>query len=347
MKGLPVCIKIATKYFLTTFLRHSLIMLRDLLLILADGNFHSGEELGARLGVTRAAVWKQLKKLESLNIPLSSVKGKGYRLSDAIELLDHDEILTKVDGRLDCLEVLLNTESTNSYLLAKASDHMGKRYAVLAEKQEAGRGRRGRTWVSPFGKNIYLSMLWSFSGGLASLEGLSLVIAIAVEKALAELGVEEAKLKWPNDVYLDKKKLAGILLEVSGEYSGHCQVVIGIGLNIKLSEHDAESIAQPWAQLSSHIGAVDRNAIAAKVISHLIAEIDQFDKQGFEPFQQYWIHRDAFYDQEVDLILPNKVRSGIAKGVNNKGELVLKTDSGLESINAGELSLRLKNVPID
>lgn len=322
-------------------------MLRDLLTILADGNFHSGEDLGARLGVTRAAVWKQLKKLESLNIPLSSVKGKGYRLSDAIELLDHDEIINKVDGRLDCLEVLLNTESTNSYLLEKASDHMGKRYAVLAEKQEAGRGRRGRTWVSPFGKNIYLSMLWSFSGGLASLEGLSLVIAIAVEKALAELGVDDAKLKWPNDVYLDKKKLAGILLEVSGEYSGHCQVVIGIGLNIKLSEHDAESIDQPWAQLSGHIAGIDRNTIAAKMISHLIAAIDLFDKQGFDPFQEYWLKRDAFYEQEVDLILPNQVRSGIAKGVNAKGELLLKTELGLESINAGELSLRLKNVPID
>lgn len=322
-------------------------MLRDLLFILADGNFHSGEDLGTRLGVTRAAVWKQLKKLEDLNIPLSSVKGKGYRLSDAIELLDHDQIIRKVDGRLDCLEVLLNTESTNSYLLNKASDHMGKRYAVLAEKQEAGRGRRGRTWVSPFGKNIYLSMLWSFSGGLASLEGLSLVIAIAVEKALVELGVKGAKLKWPNDVYLDQKKLSGILLEVSGEYSGHCQVVIGIGLNIQLSEHDAESIDQPWAQLSSHISDVDRNTIAAKVISHLISSIDTFDKHGFEVFKDHWLNRDAFYDKEVDLILPNGIRSGVSKGVNAKGELLLQTEVGLEVINAGELSLRLKNAPIN
>lgn len=322
-------------------------MLRDLLTILSDGNFHSGEDLGNQLGVTRAAVWKQLKKLELLNIPLSSVKGKGYRLSDAIELLDHAAIVQKVDGRLDCLEVLLNTESTNSYLLEKASDHMGKRYAVLSEKQEAGRGRRGRTWVSPFGKNIYLSMLWSFSGGIGSLEGLSLVIAIAVERSLSELGVTGAKLKWPNDVYLDNKKLAGILLEVSGEYSGHCQVVIGIGLNIKLSDEDAEAIDQPWSQLSGHLNSVDRNEIAAKIITHLIAAIDEFDKQGFASFKDYWLPRDAFYNQKVNLILPNSVRTGIAKGVNAKGELLFETGVGLESINAGEISLRLNNVSTD
>lgn len=322
-------------------------MLRNLLAILSDGGFHSGEELGTQLGVTRAAVWKQLKKLESLNIPLSSVKGKGYRLSDAIQLLDEDKIKNSIDGRLDCLEVLLNTDSTNSYLLNKAPDHMGKRYAVLAEKQEGGRGRRGRTWVSPFGKNIYLSMLWSFNGGISSLEGLSLVVAIAVERALTALGLKGAKLKWPNDVYLDNKKLAGILLEVSGEYSGHCQVVIGIGLNIRLSEYDAESIDQPWAQLSENLQETNRNTIAASIISHLIKAVEEFDKFGFESFNDYWTERDAFLNQEVNLILPNLTRSGIAKGVNSKGELLLATDNGLETINAGELSLRLKNAPIN
>ena len=325
----------------------ALTMLRDLLSILSDGNFHSGEELGTQLGVTRAAVWKQLKKLESLNIPLSSVKGKGYRLSDAIQLLDGNMIKEKLDARLDCLEVLLNTDSTNSYLLKKASDHMGKRYAVLAEKQESGRGRRGRPWVSPFGKNIYLSMLWSFSGGIGSLEGLSLVIAIAVEQALSELGVDEARLKWPNDVYLNNKKLAGILLEVSGEYSGHCQVVIGIGLNIKLSEYDAESIDQPWAQLSEYLANTDRNTIAAVVINHLIKAVEQFDKNGFAFFKDYWLERDAFLGKEGDLVLPNLVRSGIVRGVNTKGGLLLETEAGLETVNAGELSLRLKNAFTD
>ncbi len=131
-------------------------MLNRILELLADGQFHSGEELGEKLGVSRAAVWKQLKKLDELNIPYSSVKGKGYRLQDAIELLDKERIQQTLSQRLDILEILLDVGSTNTYLFERAGDHMGKRYAVLAEKQVSGRGRRGRQWVSPFGKNIYL-----------------------------------------------------------------------------------------------------------------------------------------------------------------------------------------------
>ena len=147
--------------------------------------------------------------------------------------------------------------------------------------------------------------------------------------------------------YLDGKKLAGILLEVSGEYSGHCQVVIGIGLNVKLSDYDAESIDQPWAQLSEHLGGVSRNVIAATMINHLIESIEQFDKRGFESFKNYWIERDAFINREVDIILPNRTQSGISKGVNSKGELLMETEGELVTVNAGELSLRLKDVPIN
>ena len=201
-------------------------MLDKLLRLLADGQFHSGEELGEALGVSRAAVWKQLKKLDEMDIPFSSVKGKGYRLHDAIELLEPEQIQASVQQKLDKLELLLDVDSTNTYLFQRAADYMGQRYAVLAEKQHGGRGRRGRHWVSPFGKNIYLSLLVSFSGGINALEGLSLVTAIAVEKALTRLGLTDIGLKWPNDIYLQQKKVAGILLEVTGEYNSHCQVVI-------------------------------------------------------------------------------------------------------------------------
>ena len=220
-------------------------MLNKILTLLADGQFHSGEEVGQALGVSRAAVWKHMKKLDELDIPYSSVKGRGYRLQDDIELLDEKRIQEALSQRLDILEILLDVNSTNTYLFERAADHMGKRYAVLAEKQVGGRGRRGRQWVSPFGKNIYLSLLTSFAGGVASLEGLSLMTAIAVEKAMARLGVGDIGLKWPNDVYARGKKLAGILLEVTGEYSSHCQVVMGIGLNLSLSEKDAAQIEQP------------------------------------------------------------------------------------------------------
>lgn len=318
-------------------------MLNQILNILADGQFHSGEELGERLGVSRAAVWKHLKKLEDLEIPYSSVKGKGYRLQDAIELLDENRIRDSLTQRLDLLDVLLDIDSTNTYLFNRATDHMGKRYAALAEKQVAGRGRRGRQWVSPFGKNIYLSLLVSFNGGISSLEGLSLVTAIAVEKALARLGITGVGLKWPNDVYAEGKKLAGILLEVTGEYSSHCQVVIGIGLNLSLSEEDARGIEQPWAELRALKPDLSRNEVAAVLLDELLQAVDAFQKEGFTPWQQYWSERDIFQNKEVRILGGQSERTGVVKGVNRKGELLLHSARGMETINAGEISVR----PVD
>ncbi|MCD8520949.1 MAG: bifunctional biotin--[acetyl-CoA-carboxylase] ligase/biotin operon repressor BirA [Saccharospirillaceae bacterium] len=318
-------------------------MLNRILELLADGQFHSGEELGETLGVSRAAVWKQLKKLDELNIPYSSVKGKGYRLQDAIELLDKERIQSALTQRLDILEILLDVGSTNTYLFERASDHMGKRYAVLAEKQIGGRGRRGRQWVSPFGKNIYLSLLVSFAGGMAALEGLSLMTAIAVEKALARLGIEGIGLKWPNDVYADGKKLAGILLEVTGEYSSHCQVVIGIGLNLALSRSDAENIEQPWAELRTLKPGLSRNTVAATILDELLLRVDDFQRNGFAPYQQYWSERDIYHQQEVRIISAANEKRGKVKGVNRKGELMLHTEQGIEIINAGEISVRPVN----
>ena len=315
-------------------------MLNKILTVLADGQFHSGEELGEALGVSRAAVWKQMKKLDELDIPYSSVKGRGYRLQDGIELLDQQRIQQALTQRLDILDILLDVNSTNTYLFERAGDHMGKRYAVLAEKQLGGRDRRGRRWVSPFGKNIYLSLLASFSGGIASLEGLSLMTAIAVERALVRLGIEGIGLKWPNDVYANGKKLAGILLEVTGEYSSHCQVVIGIGLNLSLSEQDAAEIEQPWAELKSLKPDLSRNQVAAAVLDELLKVVDEFQREGFAPYQQYWAERDIFMGREVRIIAPGHETPGVVKGVNRKGELMLRTEKGIEIINAGEISVR-------
>lgn len=315
-------------------------MLNKLLALLADGQFHSGEELGNALGVSRAAVWKQLKKLDELDVPFSSVKGKGYRLHDAIELLDDQLIRANISQRLDVLELLLDVDSTNTYLFNRASDHMGKRYAVLAEKQNHGRGRRGRLWVSPFGRNIYLSLLVSFSGGMSALEGLSLTTAIAVERALSRLGINGVGLKWPNDIYADGRKLAGILLEVTGEYNSHCQVVIGIGLNLSMSESEAKDIDQPWVDLRSLNPNLSRNEVAGVLLDELLICIDTFQKEGFAPLQEYWSERDIYHDTEVVISSPANEIVGVVKGVNRKGELLLKTSLGMEVISAGELSVR-------
>ncbi|GAA6144660.1 bifunctional biotin--[acetyl-CoA-carboxylase] ligase/biotin operon repressor BirA [Thalassolituus maritimus] len=318
-------------------------MLRKLLTHLSDGQFHSGEALGEALGVSRAAVWKQLKKLDELDIPYSSVKGKGYRLHDPIELLDQPAIMSTVSQRLDCLELLLDVDSTNTYLFERASDHMGKRYAVFAEKQSRGRGRRGRQWISPFGRNIYLSLLVSFSGGMSALEGLSLAVGIAVEKAMGRLGIDGVGLKWPNDIYADGRKLAGILLEVTGEYNSHCQVVIGVGLNLSMSEGEAQEIDQPWVDLSSLRSGLSRNQVAGTLLDELLSMVDTFQKEGFAPWQKYWSERDIYHNKDVVISSPIRDVEGIVKGVNRKGELMLRTDRGMEIITAGELSVRPAN----
>lgn len=315
-------------------------MLKKLLCHLSDGHFHSGEALGEAMGVSRAAVWKQLKKLEELEVPFSSVKGKGYRLHDPIELLDEDAIRSAVSQRLDCLELLLEVNSTNTYLFERASDHMGKRYAVLAEKQSNGRGRRGRQWISPFGRNIYLSLLVSFSGGMSALEGLSLTVGVAVEKALSRLGIDGVGLKWPNDVYADGRKLAGILLEVTGEYNSHCQVVIGVGLNLSMSEAEARDIDQPWVDLKSLKPDLSRNQVAGVLLDELLSSVDTFQREGFAPLQEYWSQKDIYHDKDVVISSPTQQISGTVKGVNRKGELMLRTERGMEIISAGELSVR-------
>ena len=315
-------------------------MLKQLLTYLADGQFHSGEELGEAMGVSRAAVWKQLKKLDELEIPFSSVKGKGYRLHDPIELLDEGRIRAGLSQRLDLLELLLDVDSTNTYLFDRASDHMGKRYAVFAEKQSSGRGRRGRQWVSPFGRNLYMSLLVSFSGGMSALEGLSLTVGVAVERALVRLGIQGVGLKWPNDIYADGRKLAGILLEVTGEYNSHCQVVIGIGMNLSMSQDEAREIDQPWVDLRSLKPDLSRNDVAAVLLDELLSCIDEFQKEGFAPMQQYWSERDIYHGQEVTVSSPSQSITGVVSGVNRKGELMLRTTRGMEVITAGELSVR-------
>ena len=315
-------------------------MLEQLLALLADGRFHSGDELGQQLGVSRAAVWKQLKKLDDLEIPCSSVKGKGYRLQEPVELLSSVRITDQLSSRLDCLDILLDVDSTNSYLLERAGDHMGKRYAVLAEKQRAGRGRRGRHWVSPFGKNIYLSLLVTLPGDLSGQEGLSLMTAIAVERALVQLGIGGIHLKWPNDVYLDGRKLAGILLEARQSQANYCQIVIGVGLNLSLSDNDAVSIEQPWAALRQYQPDLSRNQVAATLLAHLLRMVDEFQREGFAPWVQYWAERDLYYQKEVNLVSGINEKRGIVKGVNRKGELLLQTEKGMEVIIAGELSVR-------
>jgi len=324
------------------------MMNHALIEILADGLFHSGEDMGSSLGISRAAIWKQLQKLEAMNIPLHSVKGKGYRLPEAVELLKLDTLkgYSFPSDKFATSNIELSLDSTNNRMMSVAETNISDRHIILAEMQTAGRGRRGRQWLSPFARNLYFSVLWPFSQGIAAIQGLSLAVGLAIQRSLKEQGVPGVGLKWPNDILVnggraDGAKLGGILIELTGDMSDACQVVIGVGLNLDIQPKDLAQIDQQAVGVKQLGGQLSRNAMAANIVSHLCEVLEQFSAEGFAPLQQEWNDNDAFRGKKVRLILPSSEIQGICAGVNEKGELQLQTEEGLKAFNAGEVSLRV------
>jgi len=318
--------------------------------LLADGKYHSGQELACLLGRSRTAIWKHLQKLEDLGLQLSAVKGKGYRLKGGLELLDESVIRASLDSQartlLSRLDIHYAVDSTNSHTLRERfSESSG--YICLSEQQTAGKGRLGRPWVSPFGRNIYLSLLWSFDGGVVTLEGLSLAVGVAVAEALNSCGVEGVKLKWPNDVLWQQRKLAGILLEVVGDPSGSCQVVVGVGINVSMPAHDAFAIDQPWVDVQSIMAEVEpqspisRNRLTAALINRLLPLMQDYPVERFAPYHARWQELNAYANQNVFLRAANRVTQGLLLGVDSAGALRVRTEVGEQLFHGGEISLRV------
>ncbi len=322
--------------------------LAPLLALLADGEFHSGRELGEQLGVSRTAVWKHLQKLEQFGLSLESAKGRGYRLDGGLELLDQETLLAHLHGAtracLSELEVLPLIDSTNTRAMERAAQGQSG-YVCLAELQSAGRGRRGRAWVSPFGRNIYLSLTWSFDAGAAALEGLSLAVGVALAHVLRDLGIEDIGLKWPNDILCHGRKLAGVLLEMTGDPAGVCQVVVGVGLNVAMPSSSEPQIDQPWVDVQTLLAeaglpSVARNFLAAALIDELLPLLHSYQADGFQAYRADWTALDAFADCQVELRSADKVVYGIARGVSETGALCLEIEGVRQYFYGGEVSLR-------
>ncbi|MDA0149410.1 bifunctional biotin--[acetyl-CoA-carboxylase] ligase/biotin operon repressor BirA [Vibrio sp. LaRot3] len=318
----------------------------SLLKCLSDGEFHSGEDLGERLGISRAAVSKHIKGIQGWGVDVFSVQRKGYRLAVPMQLLDQQRLSELVDVPVELISVI---DSTNQYLLDRA-DSLPSGQVCIAEYQEKGRGRRGREWVSPFGSNLYMSMYWRLDAGMAAAMGLSLVVGVAIVEALEKMGVEGIKLKWPNDLYFEDRKLAGILVEMSGQAGAAANLVIGMGMNLMMHNNQQTSsnytilqgITQPWASLSEAIGtdSIDRNKLAATLINTLDSALREYEDCGMTGFVSRWNRLDNFIGREVRLIMGNKEIKGIAQGINEQGAILIETSKGLESYIGGEISLR-------
>lgn len=319
----------------------------ELLKILADGRFYSGETLGARLGVSRTAVWKQIQTLQQLGIDCYSVSGKGYRLARPVDLLEREAILAAMDepGRnlISTLELHPETHSTNRHLMEKLGRGLSSGHVCMVERQLAGRGRRGRSWVSPFARNIYLSFYWRFEMSPPLLSGLGLAFGVGVIRALRQLGIADATLKWPNDILWQGRKLAGILLEMSSETAGPYHVVAGVGMNVNMTGYEAD-IDQPWTDLHGiALEPPSRNRVAGSLLNQLLQVADEFQRSGLAPFLDEWNAADACADKEVLIHLAEECIAGRASGVDASGAILVETDSGPRCFHSGEVSLRLRD----
>lgn len=316
-----------------------------ILAILADGRFHSGTELAKQLAISRAAVWKQVNSLSALGLNVFAVTGKGYCLERPLELLAKKDILAFIHEPalrlIGSLEIIDCIASTNSYLLERAKSSAPTGAICLAEQQSAGKGRRGRQWVSPFGSNIYLSILWHFQNGSQAIAGLSLVVGIAVIRALKSLYNQEFQLKWPNDIFFGKKKLGGILVEVSGETEGLCSVVIGVGLNVYLSAQNAEAIDQDWTDLVKISGGkhIQRNRLAGILIEQLLTVIADFEQYGLSSYLDEWRGYDCLKGNVATLFIGQHRHQGIVQGINDQGLLMMTMpDGAVQAFASGEVS---------
>ncbi len=315
--------------------------------LLADGRFHSGEALAAALGVSRAAVWKHVREMSAeLGLEVHAVRGRGYRLAAPIELLDRARIADALSpgaaAALAQLEVLDTVDSTNGYLTGRRPPRAGLGIACIAEQQTAGRGRRGRSWVSPFGANLYLSLLWQFELPAVALAGLSLAAGVAVAQALRRLGVAQAELKWPNDLLWRGRKLGGILVELAGEADGPTRAIVGVGVNHRMPAGSAALIDQDWTDVASATAgsAPSRCVLAAAVLDALVEAMQRFGASGLESFLTAWEELDGLKGREVVVRVGDRAVTGIALGVAAGGALRLQTATGEQQFVGGEVSVR-------
>ena len=315
---------------------HAFAVLRRL----ADGRFHSGEDIARELDCSRTLVWQAVHSIQQdLGVTVFSVRGQGYRLETPFQWLDVADIRNGLDEAAAdtfTLAVAERTDSTNTQLLARAASGGLHGLVLATELQTSGRGRLGRRWQARLGSGLTFSLLWRFERGLSQLAGLSLAVGVALARALRRLGAPVA-LKWPNDVLLNERKLAGILIELSGDALGPTAVVIGIGMNVS----EPGDVDQPVACLADAGVQLTRSALLAELLNELHLVLGNFDRNGFVPLREEWMGLSAHQDAPVCLRFSHgESVEGVARGVADSGALMVETTEGMKIYHAGEVSLR-------
>ncbi len=319
-----------------------------ILAVLADGKFHSGETLARQFGVTRATIYHAIQAVQALGVNVFAVRGRGYRLPQAVMLLDQPAIVAACGEYASWfhVQVLAEVDSTNRYLMQESVRGVAHATCVAAQLQTAGRGRRGRSWLSRLGDSVTFSLLWRFQCGAAGLSGLSLVVGLALVRALHAMGLPQVRLKWPNDLIVMHAqrwhKLGGILIELQGDMEGPSAAVIGVGLNLAVPSEMRQQIEQPALGLNQlSVTPLDPNLCLGRCLAALANQLTQFATHGFAHFQADWCALHAFHQQVINLHLANgQVLVAQVLGVAEEGSLLVETATGVQRFNAGEISLR-------
>jgi len=318
-----------------------------LLALLADGAQHSGEELAARLGVTRATVWNAVGELRAKGVEVISIDRRGYRLPERVELLDLKTLRRAAPAGAalpDDIEIGFELDSTNSRLFDAAAASTPR--VLFAELQTAGRGRRGRQWIAPFGSGLTFSIAWSYPETPADLQALTLAIGVAVANALHEIGAADVALKWPNDLVTPRGKLGGLLTQLRHEPGGPVYVVTGLGMNLRLPDRSRAQIDVIGGLVPTDLAASldappGRNALGALLVVRMIEALRRFGSAGFAPFVDDWARIDALAGQRVRVQQGDRWIDGVARGVDRDGALLIDSAGEQMRVYSGDVSVRV------
>lgn len=310
---------------------------------LSHDEFRSGTEVAAKLGVSRATLSNALKDADEFGVQIYKVRGRGYRLAAPLDWLEYGAIVRALGSAAKYfnLEIADVSVSTNTAVMERATSVLPSGMVLAAEYQSEGRGRRGRRWFAPLCGGLTFSLLWRFNQGAAQLSCLSLAVGLAVARALHELGVRDAQLKWPNDILHHYRKLGGILIELSGDMFGPTFAVIGVGVNVRLDEATLNRIDQATTDLASVLNeAPARSELLGKFLVHLSRVLPQFEAEGFAPFREEWLAHHAYQNRSVRMLLPrNAVEEGVVTGIADDGSLLVDRRGGTKRYTVGEISL--------
>ncbi|UDG79245.1 Bifunctional ligase/repressor BirA [Candidatus Ecksteinia adelgidicola] len=307
-----------------------------LITLLSNGDFHFSKTLIKMLNIDQKTLDQYIQSILTWGVNVLIIPNKGYILLNSIQCLKINHILNFLEDKRIIVIPIVN--STNQYLL----DHICSLKSgdvCISEYQKHGRGRYGRKWISPFGMNICLSIFWCFKKELITVIGLSLIIGIIVAEVLQGFGATDVRVKWPNDIYLNNRKLAGILIECVKKNNFN-YLVIGIGINIAMQDTFKNIINKKWINLQEAGIYIDRNKLTAILINEIRYSLKKFECSGMIPFLDRWRRLDNFINQSVKLLINKHYIFGICRGIDQHGALLLDQEGIVKSFFNGEISLR-------